>query len=403
MWRENIMEVLIDYSKQIETIEKNFGLSFYPQEFELINYKDMLGYMTYLGFINHYPHWSFGKTYDKLKNNLDVMPFEIIINSNPCIAYLLKNNNLITQILIIAHVYAHNDFFKNNIFFKKNTNAKNAIQMFKNHARRVNNYIKQFGEENVEKILDVAHAIKYYFEEGFLLDFIIQNVKLEEWKIDLLQIVAEQSRYFYPQIETKIINEGWASFWHYKTLKELNLSADKYLGFISLHNNIISSRFDVLNPYYIGFKIWDEIYKHEGVKKMLAIREFNKDSSFIRDYLSPALAKELGLYSYIEDNKIKLITNTYRDYESVQNILINNMGLNNVPKIEVIEYTNNKFLISHISDGRELDLFYATETLKHLNFLLEKEIILLTHFSGVKRQIICDKQQKVHVKNLKFD
>lgn len=386
---------LMDYSNQIEALEQQYGLSFYPQEFEFVNKSDMIGYMTYAGFINHYPHWSFGKLFDRLKSTKT--SFEVVINNNPCIAYLLKTNSQLTQILIIAHVFAHNDFFKNNVFFTENQGPKDAITMFKYHSQRIREYIKEFGEAAVEDILTAAHSIKSYCAQGSLLDFIAQNTT--GWQSDIIQIVAQQNRYFQPQIETKIINEGWASFWHYKILNELNLPADKYFEFISLHNTVISPTKGTLNPYYIGFKIWTDIYKKNDIAKMLAVREFNNDSSFIRNYLTEKLCAEMNLFSYTNKDAVSTVKTSSNEFTKIQTTLINHIGKNSVPEMEIVEYNNNMFTILHIFDGRELDLLYTTETLKHIQSLLKREITLITDFSGITRKIICDNQNKIYVQN----
>ena len=167
MGLEYILKDLENWNEKIEDIVKNIGLDFYPQEFEIIGYKDMLGYEAYVGMPSRYPHWSFGKSYEKnstvYKYNLTGLPYEMVINSDPCIAYLMKENTLLLQILTIAHVYGHNDFFKNNRLFKDGTRAAYTVEMFKFHADMVRSYINDpsIGYEKVERILDAAHAISF--------------------------------------------------------------------------------------------------------------------------------------------------------------------------------------------------------------------------------------------------
>jgi len=210
------------WNKKIEKLIIKKGLDCYPQEFEIIGFEDMLCYEAYVGMPSHYPHWSFGKAYEKLrtlyKYNLTGLPYEMVINSNPSIAYLMKDNTLLLQILTMAHVYAHNDFFKNNRLFKEYTNASLAIEMFKNHADRIRAYIQDpsIGYEEVEKILDAAHSIKYQCglpinnksekgkkEYGSLLEFLIENGDCKEWEKDILNIVMKETRYFTPPDRNK--------------------------------------------------------------------------------------------------------------------------------------------------------------------------------------------------------
>ena len=131
-WDDRIREHVLGY-----------GLDCFPQEFELCNHEAMLGYMAYSGMTAHYPHWSYGKAYERLKTLYDYgvsgLPYEMVINSNPALAYLMKDNSLLLQILTIAHVYGHNDFFKNNATFRS-THPEYTISLFKAHAARIRSY-----------------------------------------------------------------------------------------------------------------------------------------------------------------------------------------------------------------------------------------------------------------------
>jgi len=141
---------LENWNLKIEKIVKECGLDYYPQEFEIINYNEMIGYEAYIGMPSRYPHWSFGKSYEKLKTlyqyNLTGLPYEMVINSDPCVAYLMKDNTLLLQILTIAHVYGHNDFFKNNRLFKEGTDASYTLEMFKTDGTIVKNCIDDPGK-----------------------------------------------------------------------------------------------------------------------------------------------------------------------------------------------------------------------------------------------------------------
>ena len=142
------LKELMDYNTQIEEIAQRIGLDYYEQEFEVISFEDMICYEAYVGMPSHYPHWSYGKNYERIKTlyqyNLTGLPYEMVINSDPCIAYLMKDNSLVLQILTMAHVYGHNDFFKNNRLFKEYTRANLTIDMFKNHANRIREYIQEY-------------------------------------------------------------------------------------------------------------------------------------------------------------------------------------------------------------------------------------------------------------------
>jgi stage V sporulation protein R len=301
------LDQLKEWNDRIEEVAQKFGLDYYPQEYEIVDYEDMIAYETYLGMPSQYPHWSFGKNYERTKTfykyNIVGLPYEMVINSDPCIAYLMKENTLLLQVLTMAHVYGHNDFFKNNRLFKDDTDANYTVEMFKNHATRVRKYIQdmEIGYEEVEKILDAAHGIKLqtnrimrnrkkkedeglYPEENLLL-FIRDHGNLKGWQQDLLTIVMEETKYFIPQIETKIMNEGWASFWHYRILNELNLPQEMHLEFIGRHNMVLRPHLGNINPYHLGFHVFKDIEKKYGLKKIFEVRELERDASFIRRYV----------------------------------------------------------------------------------------------------------------------
>ena len=255
----------------------------------------MLGYMAYHGMPSHYPHWSFGKAFEQTKTMYDHgvsgLPYEMVINSNPALAYLMRDNSLCLQILTIAHVYGHNDFFKNNFTFTSATNASETLASFKARADRVRGYIEDpsIGGDAVEEFLDAAHAISFNRsrnlaikklkpaeqrqrlldaarpphdpfarlhkrveptpvdlskeplepEADILLFIRDHNRDLADWQKDLLTIVDEETRYFLPQIETKIMNEGWASHWHHRIMTALDLPQEIFLEFMVRHNQVI--------------------------------------------------------------------------------------------------------------------------------------------------------------------
>lgn len=442
------------WNETIEALAKKLGLNYYEQEFEIIGYKDMLAYEAYLGMPSRYPHWSYGKAYEKnstvYKYNLTGLPYEMVINSDPCIAYLMKENTLLLQILTIAHVYGHNDFFKNNRLFAEGTKADYTVEMFKSHADTVRSYINDpsIGYENVERILDAAHSIKLqtsrvvgekkisneaikqsllddyqnkserrsilepYIKpelpnlakipiepEDDLMYFIIKYGELEEWERNLLDIVREETEYFIPQIETKIMNEGWASYWHYNILKELKLPDNLYLEFIKRHNDVIAPGYGSINPYFIGFKMFQEIEKNFGRDKIFEVRKLERDESFLRRYLSPKLCRELNLFEYgkeIDDYVIKEVSDE-KGWMEIRNTLCNSCGMNMVPLIRVIEMCSKdkKLILEHVFDERELNMDYAEATIKHVYELWGHTVVLNTKQNGSDLCLVCEGKDKV--------
>src|SRR5712692_2436722 len=158
------IDELESWNERIRAAARDFGLDPYPQEFEVCDHEDMLSYMVYSGMPSHYPHWSYGKNFEKLKTlyeyGVSGLPYEMVINSNPSIAYLMRDNSLCLHILTIAHVYGHNDFFKNNFTFRT-TRPEFTLGTFKAHADRVRHYVDtpSIGLEKVETFLDAAHSL----------------------------------------------------------------------------------------------------------------------------------------------------------------------------------------------------------------------------------------------------
>ncbi|NFG41407.1 SpoVR family protein [Clostridium botulinum] len=446
-----------EWNDKIEKKVIEYGLDFYNQEFEFIDFNEMLGYESYVGMPSKYPHWSYGKAYEKNKMlyslNLTGLPYEMVINSDPCLAYLMKENTLLLQILTMAHVYGHNDFFKNNRLFKEGTNAKYAIEMFKLDADIIRRYINNpsIGYEKVERILDAAHAIRYQIgrvigvkklsheeikqsmikdyeskldnrgilnqdekiefpdldkipiePEDDVVDFIIKYGDLQEWERTVLKIVKRETEYFLPQMETKIMNEGWASYTHYNILKELNLPDGLHFEFLKRHNDVIAPIVGGLNPYYVGFKIFEDLDKKYGKEKIFEVREIERDSSFLRRYLTRELCEELNLFEY-NKRTFDIVVEEVSDEEgwkAIRDNLSYTCGIGGIPYIRVIDLNTKDYTLTleHVFDGRELELNYAKETLKYIQELWGKKVRLITKDSDKKDVVItCNMDKEITI------
>jgi stage V sporulation protein R len=441
-----------------------FGLSCYPQEFELCDHNQMLGYMAYSGMPSHYPHWSYGKAFEKLKTLYDYgvsgLPYEMVINSNPALAYLMRDNSLLLQILTIAHVYAHNDFFKNNFTFHT-TRAEFTISTFKAHGSRVRGYVEDpsIGLEKVENILDAAHAVSLqcrrnlavrkrtteedrqdlldaarppadpfrsihrrpdYVEPDLrkvplapdpdLLLFIRDhNPYLAEWEKDILTIVHEEAQYFIPQIETKIMNEGWATYWHKRILDSLDLPQELHLEFIVRHNQVVRPFPGGLNPYHVGLRVWEDIRRRydeptpeeaeqlgphhpSGAEKLFEVREADRDVSFLRRHLTEDLLRDLSLFEYEtkgEDVVISRVADK-EGWREVKETLLKNVGMGGTPVMTVEDGDmgqNRTLYLVHAHDGRDLQLEYAEKTLAYLYRLWQREVALETVVSSKRTML----------------
>ncbi|SHJ87672.1 stage V sporulation protein R [Clostridium cavendishii DSM 21758] len=446
------------WNEKIEKLVKENNLNCYPQEFDIIDYNQMLSYEAYVGMPSRYPHWSYGKAYEKNKTlyslNLTGLAYEMVINSNPCLAYLMKDNTLLLQILTIAHVYGHNDFFKNNRLFKDGTNADYTVEMFKLDADTIRSYINDpsIGYERVERILDAAHAIRFQIprvvgeakisqaelkkrimddynrlngDRGILdapldipepdiskvplspeddvIQFIIDYGDLADWEKTILKIVRRESQYFMPQIETKIMNEGWASFWHYTLMKELNLPQKLHLEFLKRHNDVIAPILGGLNPYYIGFTMFQDIEKRYGREKIFEVRALERDNSFLRRYMTKELCAELNLFEYAKKGFDYVVAEVSDDngWKEIRDTIAVNCGVGSIPYIRVLELNkkDGSLTLEHIFDGRELESSYAKETLKYIAELWGRKVVLITKTKeGSEISFICDEDKKVTVK-----
>ena len=418
---------LLYWDENIIKIAENLGLDWYPIDYEIIDYQEMLGAMAYTGLPTHYRHWSYGKEYERTHTLYNMgqtgLPYEMIINSNPSIAYLMRENQLHTHVLTMAHCVGHSDFFKNNRMFK-NTNPENIIGSFKSSAKYVKQLIEDpsIGISKVEKILDAAHSVKYQVprypgvkykthtelleleqermevEEGYIADldkiplqpeynllrFIAEHSKhLKDWERNLILIVEESSKYFIPQALTKIMNEGWACTIHYKIMNELNLPDNLHIPFIKLHNQVIRPHLGQINPYHLGFKLFEKLIKEKGFEEAKLIREIHNDITFLRCYLDEEFMQDMNYFSYSFKKEKKTITiDDIADdsgWEIVRDELIKNVGLNRMPTVFVSEVEkNNTLSLIHEHDGRDLDLKYAKKVYQHLGTLWGDTIRLLT-------------------------
>ncbi|MBI2349998.1 MAG: SpoVR family protein [Deltaproteobacteria bacterium] len=468
------IEELKEWNERIVARARELGLETYPQEFEICDHEQMLSFTVYSGMPSHYPHWSYGKNFEKLKTLYDYgvsgLPYEMVINSNPCLAYLMRDNTLLLQVLTIAHVYGHNDFFKNNFTFKP-IRSEFTIETFKAHADRVRSYIEDpsIGLEKIERILDAAHALSLqcrrnlairketaaeqqerrleeaqpstdpfqsihrrkeyappdlnrvplYPEEDLLLFIRDHNSHLSDWEKDLLTVVHEETQYFIPQMETKIMNEGWASFWHKRILESLELPQGMKLEFLVRHNQVLSPVAGGINPYHLGMKLWEDIERRwdnplpekekdfgpsrkSGREKIFEVREVERDSSFLRRYLTEDLIRELNLFEYQTRGGDKIISRVADadNCRAIKETLIRNVGTGTVPiiKIEDADYNNNRVLfLKHYHDGRDLHLEYAEKTLQYLYHLWGREVMLETIIND-KKSLLCFANDKLIIK-----
>ncbi len=448
----NEIKELEEAIEQIWDKGQEMGLDAYPIHFEIVPASVMYEVGSY-GLPGRYSHWTFGKAYHKMKMMYDFglsRIYEVVINTNPSYAFLLEGNSLIQNKMIIAHVMAHVDFFKNNVYFS-HTN-RNMLDVVSTHAARIREYEFKFGQKTVEAFLDAVLSIQEHTDPNFFIrktetepteeqkqekrhhprspyddlfetekapvqeeaekpekrvlhqpekDVIYYLMKnspvLEPWQRDIIGMIHEEMAYFIPQMQTKTMNEGWASLWHARIMREMGLSDEDLLEFATLHAGVVSPHRGSLNPYYVGYKVFENIEKRwdnptdeererfgrkegEGLPKLFEVRELDNDISFLRNYLTKELVEELDLYVFeLRDEEEWVITD--KTWERVRDQLVAGMTNFGFPYIEVLDgdYNGNRELyLRHRYEGAELDLEYAQKTMEHVHRLWGRDVHLET-------------------------
>lgn len=439
--------------EQIWDIATNkFGLDPFPTRFEIVPSTVMYEVGSY-ALPGRYSHWTFGKAYHKMKTMYDFglsKIYEVVINSNPSYAFLLENNSLLQNKLVIAHVLGHVDFFKHNAYFAQ-TNRR-MVDDAAMHARRINEYEFKHGRKVVEEFLDAVLSIEEHIDPNFfirkqreakkpegetprrspsdpyedlasiqereaaakadaakaeaeqdqpekdLIWFILQNSPvLQPWQRDVMSMIHDEMLYFIPQMQTKIINEGWASLIHSRIMRELDLPDHEHMEFAELHSGVVSPHRNQLNPYYLGYTILEDIERRwneptqeeqekfgrkpgEGWAKLLEVREVENDISLLRNYLTEELCEKLDLFVYelIEEEEWTI---TEKRWERVRDQLVSNMTNFGYPYIEVADgdYRGNRELfLRHRYEGAELDAQYAHKVLEYVYKLWGRPVHLET-------------------------
>jgi stage V sporulation protein R len=388
-------ELIEQYHSVIKATAERFGLDTYPNQLEIITAEQMMDAYASVGMPVNYRHWSYGKefisTEKSYKRGHMGLAYEIVINSNPCISYLMEENTMAMQALVIAHAaYGHNSFFKGNYLFRMWTDASSIIDYLVYAKHYVAACEERHGIEAVEQILDSCHALMNHGVDRYhrpsklslaqeqarsqeraayaqqqvnelwrtlprraerassekeakrfpeepqenLLYFIEKHAPLlEPWQREIVRIVRKIAQYFYPQRQTQVMNEGWATFWHHKLLNTMyddgHLSDGMMIEWLKSHTNVVyqpkvgDRHYSGLNPYALGFAMYTDIKRicehpsdedREWFPDIAgsdwlatldhAMRNF-KDESFIGQYLSPHLMREFRLFAITDDEKDK--------------------------------------------------------------------------------------------------
>lgn len=469
-------ELIQQYDRVIGELAGEFGLDTYPNQIEVISSEQMMDAYSSVGMPVGYHHWSYGKQFISVENSyqrgLMGLAYEIVINANPCIAYLMEENTMTMQALVIAHAaYGHNSFFKGNYLFRAWTDASSIIDYLifaKNYISRCE---ERYGLDKVEGILDSCHALMNYGVDRYkrpypisaveeerqqqereeyrqrqlndlwrtipklgegtestkkkrfpeepqenILYFIEKNAPLlENWQRELVRIVRKLAQYFYPQRQTQVMNEGWATFWHYTLLTELyrrgRVTEGFMMEFLQSHTNVIyqpgfdNPLYSGINPYTLGFSIFSDLRRicenpteedqhwfpdiaGSSWRETLqfAMRDF-KDESFILQFLSPKVMRDMKLFCISDNDKEKdIVVSAIHDecgYRQLRENLAGQYNLGNrEPNIQVyaVDTRGDRSLTLHHTQYRRRPLGKDTaEVLRHLHRLWGFEVHLNSH------------------------
>jgi stage V sporulation protein R len=473
---------LVIVRDQIKKYAQDYGLDFFDTVFEMVDHEQINSLAALGGFPVRYPHWRFGMDYDQLSKGYAwglQKIYEMVINTNPSYAYLMKSNNMVDQKTVIAHVYGHVDFFKNNYWFSK-TNRK-MLDAMANHSVKIRNFMDRFGQDKVEDFIDHCLAIenlidpyspftekkrkpavdpdaevqavdpgriksdrqymdKYMNPPEFIeeqrkkmeqasrqskkvpsepqkdiLAFLLEFAPLEQWQHDVLAIIRDESYYFAPQAQTKIMNEGWASYWHSKIMTQKALKDSEIIDFCDHHAGTMAMQPGRVNPYKVGIELfrdiedrWDrgkfgkeydecdnmvEKAKWDkklglGRKKIFEVRRVCNDVTFLDEYLTEEFVERFKLYTYAFNRRTNQYEIADRDFKKVKEKTLFQLTNLGQPFIYVMDgnYQNKgELLLWHKHQGLDLDVKWSKETMRALAEIWKRPINVETEVDGQKK------------------
>jgi stage V sporulation protein R len=433
------------YVQRIEDLAGRSGLKFHPVDFEAVPDSFMMEIAVY-GLPVRMPHWSFGVRYiyQLIQRHMgNSRLFEVVFPGNPGHAYLAASNGLAENILVTAHVLGHADFSRNNTLFRRCQEqvSERIVEHAANHARQIQQAIETYGAERVEVVLDAALALEQHIDtdqslrrerypeyaadakplvddafrkrfaaldptaastgmelkkrapvpphsERDLLWFIANYApEMESWERDIFLAVREESFYFYPVFATQIMNEGWASYWHARLLREASfIPQQAYVDAIKCHSDVVrpvaaDQQVSLsINPYHLGFSMWEKIVERDGMDAAREIMQQDDDFAFIRNHLTRELAEELGLFRFTarSDGQVKVLET---DLTALHEAVLSPKYNFGAPMVSATHIRNDGTLeLTHDNsvDGRGLDLERSRKVLDYVQKVWRRPIVLTT-------------------------
>ena len=431
----------------IEAAARDAGLDFFEVEFELLPASAVNGVAAYCGFPVRYPSWRFGMEYERLQKGYRwglSKIYELVINNDPTIAYLVSANSLLEQKLVMAHVYGHADFFKHNTWFQP-TDRK-MLDTMGHHCGRVRRYVDAVGQERVERFMDSVLSIEtlidpylplrerqqsgagmpsalrplserarasldaltapvlssadepapqksHWAPASFdILGFLAEHAPVEEWERDILRMLRAEAYYFAPQRMTKIMNEGWASFWHSRLLTGGILEPGEILDFADCHSSATATQPGQLNPYKLGIELFR--YAEESGRDIFQLRRVHNDVSMIDALLDEGFIE----HCMSADERARPTEAGEEDWRAGKARLLRDLSWGGLPKIELAEVDaagEGELRLVHHHDGRDLQLDQASETLRNVARLWRAPVHLWTMEEGQGRSLVCKEDEVV--------
>ena len=489
--RQSLTPELSRLHREIERYAHEYGLDFYETFFEVLDFEEMNMVAAYGGFPNRYPHWKLGMEYERLNKSYAYglhKIYEMVINNDPCYAYLLECNHLVDQKIVMAHVYGHCDFFKNNIWFSKSN--RKMMDSMANHATKIRKYIDKHGLDVVEGFIDICLSIddlidhhSVFIERKFkqqelpeepivirkiasseymddfinprefmeqqrqkleeerqrrkrfpeepqkdVLLFLTENAPLANWQRDVLWMIREEAYYFAPQAQTKIMNEGWATYWHAKIMTERALNDAEVIDFADHHSGTVAAHPGQINPYRLGFELWKDIEDRwnkgkfgkdydecddygakcewdlrlgAGREKIFETRRVHNDITFIDAFFTEEFCHQHKFFTYAFNPERGVYEITDRNWRSVKQKLLRSLTNFGQPFIYVNDgnfENRGELLLEHRHEGVDLRVDYAKETLTNLHSLWSRPVHLRTIVEGKGRMFTYDGEKHIERK-----
>ena len=480
---------LHEEQKRVEGFAREAGLDFYPTMFEMLAYDQMNEIAAYGGFPTRYPHWRFGMEYEQLSKSAEYglsKIYEMVINNNPSIAYLLEGNSLVDQKLVMAHVYGHVDFFKNNFAFSATNQGQNRrtgdavrkwVDTMANHGSIVRKWSGRIGVENVESFLDACLSLENLVDpqkpfepppanaaqsstdepsekreeelhllrverdymESFInpdafvqaerarmerekvtaktfpgspdrdvLGFLIRNAPLDRWERDVLTVIRREAYYFLPQMQTKIMNEGWASYWHSRLMTEKICDASEIIDYAERNAGVMATSGGRLNPYKLGVELyrnieerwnrgqfgkeWDECDDYDtrrhwdrrtglGREKIFEVRKLYTDVTFVSEFLTPDFVAQQKMYAFGFNDRNGRYEIETRQFEEVKRRLVSQLTNAGNPVIRVLDANHGnrgELLLGHDHHGVDLRLDWAQSVMSSVSRVWKRPVEMHT-------------------------